>query len=294
MQPVDKLTRSQHHGDYIAGDSTRGTTVAFGLSTYAYFWRFSETAARPLTLSEMLRDVAALGVHVFQICDYPAIETASDDELAKLRELAAELGIALELGTRGTTPAHLRSYLRLAGALEVTLLRSMVTSGDDRPTLGESIVRLREILPELETAGVTLALETYERVSSTELVALVTQLDSEHIGICFDPANSVANLETPNDVLERCLPWVRNWHVKDFDFFRAPGWVGFTLSGTALGEGRLDYDRMLAALEPERRGINQIVEFWLPWQGDTETTVRLEAEWTAATLDYLRSRNHDE
>jgi hypothetical protein len=50
---------------------------------------------------------------------------------------------------------------------------------------------------------------------------------------------------------------------------------------------------MLAALEPERRGINQIIEFWLPWQGDTETTVRQEAEWTASTLHYLRSRNND-
>jgi sugar phosphate isomerase/epimerase len=267
--------------------------VAIGLSTYAYFWRFSETAARPMTLADMLQDVAAQGVSVFQICDYLPIESASDEELATIRALALELGIALELGTRGTAPTHLREYLRIATALDVTLLRSMWTAGDDRPTRAESAMRLREILPELEQAGVTLALETYEQVSSTELVALVDELGSERIGICLDPANTVANLELPSEVTERCLPWVKNWHVKDFDFSRAPGWVGFTLAGTALGEGRLDYDGMLAALEPERRGINQIIEFWLPWQGDTETTVRQEAEWTASTLHYLRSRNND-
>lgn len=269
------------------------TSVAIGLSTYAYFWRFSETAAHPMTLAEMLQDAATLGVRVFQICDYPAIESASDEELATIRSLATELGITLELGTRGTDSAHLRTYLRIAKALNVTLLRSMWTSGDDRPTRAESVTRLCEILPELETAGVTLALETYEQVSSTELVALVKELNSGRIGICLDPANTVANLELPSEVTARCLPWVKNWHVKDFDFSRAPGWVGFTLAGTALGDGRLDYDGMLAALEPERRGINQIIEFWLPWQGDTETTVRQEAEWTTSTLRYLRSRNND-
>ena len=267
--------------------------MAIGLSTYAYFWRFSETAARPMTLAEMLRDSAALGVTVFQICDYVPIESAGDEELAAIRSQATELGITVELGTRGTKPAHLRTYLRLAAALDVTLLRSMWTSGEDRPTRAESVNRLREILPELEAAGVTLALETYEQVSSTELVALVEEISSEHIGICLDPANTIANLELPSDVTARCLPWVKNWHVKDFDFSRAPGWVGFTLAGTTLGDGRLDYDRMLAALEPERRGINQIIEFWLPWQGDTETTVRQEAEWTTSTLHYLRSRNND-
>lgn len=267
--------------------------MAIGLSTYAYFWRYSETAAHPMTVAAMLRDTATLGVLVFQICDYPAIESASDDELAAIRALARELGITLELGTRGTKPAHLRNYLRIAQALDATLLRSMWTAGDDRPSHTESVARLRAILPELETAGITLALETYEQVSSIELVALVEELNSERIGICLDPANTVANLELPSDVTARCLLWVKNWHVKDFDFTRAPGWVGFTLAGTALGHGRLDYEGMLAALEPERRGINQIIEFWLPWQGDTETTVRQEVEWTASTLHYLRSRNND-
>lgn len=268
-------------------------SMPIGLSTYAYFWRASSTAAEPLRLEAMLMDVAGHDIHVFQICDFAAIESLTDGELEDIRSLAASLNIQLELGTRGTLPSHLRNYLRIATALDVRMLRSMYTSGDDRPGHAESVDRLRQILPELEAAGVTLALETYEQVSSTELVALVAEVDSESIGICLDPANTVANLELPDDVTARCLPWIRNWHVKDFEFSRADGWVGFSLVGTALGEGRLRYDAMRSAIEPDRRGINQIVEFWLPWQGDTETTVRLEAEWTATTLHYLRSRNND-
>jgi sugar phosphate isomerase/epimerase len=267
--------------------------MSIGLSTYAYFWRWSETSSAPIDLDWMLSDTARSGVTVFQICDYPAIETYDDARLAALRELAEALGITLELGTRGTDPDHLRRYLRLAEALGVRLLRSMWTTGDDRPNAAESERRLTEILPELERTDVVLALETYEQVSTTALIALVEALDSPRIRICLDPANTVANLELPADVTTRCASYVANWHVKDFQFSREAGWVGFTLTGTALGEGRLDYDAMLAQLEPATRGINQIIEFWLPWQGDSPTTVRREAEWTATTLDYLRSRNND-
>ena len=37
-------------------------------------------------------------------------------------------------------------------------------------------------------------------------------------------------------------------------------------------------------------GINQIIEHWLVWQGDSETTCRLEDDWTLHNLDYLRRK----
>ena len=262
-----------------------------GLSTYAYFWRFSERVAQPLSLDDMLRDTAALGADLFQICDYAPLETFDQARLAEVRLLADELGLALEVGTRGTEPGHLAEYLRLAVALGASLVRSMWTSGDDRPDAVETDRRLRAVLPAYEAAGVTLALETYEQVSSTELVSLVRSIDSPNLGICLDPANTVAGLELPGDVTARCLPFVKNWHVKDFDFGRQAGWVGFTLLGVPLGTGRLDYDGMLAALRPEENGINQVVEHWLPWLGDEKTTTEAEAEWTRHNLEHLRSKN---
>ena len=84
-------------------------------------------------------------------------------------------------------------------------------------------------------------------------------------------------------------PLVKNVHAKDFAFARQDGWVGFTYSGTPLGEGLHDYLHLHDTVRPDARGINQIVEHWLPWQGDPETTVRTEREWTRTALDYLRS-----
>ncbi|KQQ01562.1 MULTISPECIES: sugar phosphate isomerase/epimerase family protein [unclassified Rathayibacter] len=268
-----------------------------GLSSYAFFWRSSDRVPEPLGIEDMVRETAALGVGLLQLCDVPVIEEFDAERLESLRALAAAEGVALELGTRGTDPEHLRRYLRLAAALDVTLLRSMWTSGEDRPDREETLRRLREIAPALETAGVTLALETYEQVATAALVDVIETLDDPRIRICLDPANTVANLELPADVTALCAPYVANWHVKDFDFSRNPGWVGFVYTGTALGDGRLDYDGMLALLDPDARGIHQIIEFWLPWQDTVPAadqalvTTRLEAEWTATTLAHLRRRN---
>ena len=98
------------------------------------------------------------------------------------------------------------------------------------------------------------------------------QVDSPALGICLDPGNCVAALEPPTSTIERTAPYVRNLHVKDFAFSRRDGWVGFTFAGCPLGEGLLDYDFMIDTVRPDERGINQIIEHWLPWQGDSATT----------------------
>ena len=116
------------------------------------------------------------------------------------------------------------------------------------------------------------------------LVDVVVAVDSPSLGVCLDPANCVAALEHPTETVEKTAAWVRNLHVKDFAFTRRDGWVGFTLAGCPLGEGLLDYPAMVAAVRPAERGINQVVEHWLPWQGDSRTTCDLENEWTATNL----------
>jgi 3-oxoisoapionate decarboxylase len=83
---------------------------------------------------------------------------------------------------------------------------------------------------------------------------------------------------------------VRNLHVKDFAFSRKDGWVGFTFAGSPLGEGLLDYDFMIETVRPDQRNINQIIEHWLPWQGDSASTIETEDQWTLHNLHYLRSR----
>ncbi|WP_433676174.1 TIM barrel protein [Microbacterium gorillae] len=260
-----------------------------GLGTYAYFWQHSSEVPEPLSLIDALEDTRAQGVELFQICDYASLLTMSARELADAAAAARDLGVRIELGTKGVGAELLTSFLRLADVFDARLVRSMLYGPDSRPTLAQAEESLRAVIGDYERAGVDLALETYEQVSTADLVGVVSRVDSANLGVCLDPANVVARLENPRDCVELAAPFVRNVHVKDFAFARMPGWVGFTYGGAPMGDGLHDYDHLLHTVRPRERGVNEIVEHWLSWQGDPETTIRTEREWTRITLEHLRS-----
>lgn len=264
--------------------------MTIGLSSYAYFWQASERVEKPLDLAGMVAATAEAGVGVFQICDYPAVAELDPGQLRALRGQAERAGVRLELGTRGVGPVELTRYLDLAEALDAPVVRSMLYTATHRPTVDEAVALLREAVPAYERAGVNLALETYEQVPTRVLVDVVTRVASPNLGICVDPANCVAALELPADVIDRVAPHVLNIHVKDFTFTRQAGWVGFTLVGAPLGEGLLDYDAMVERIDPDPGTVSQVVEHWLPWQDDPDTTCALERQWTEHNLRFLRSK----
>ena len=267
-----------------------GQGSRIGLSSYAFFWQLSDKVSQPLSIHQALERTAALGVDLFQICDYAPLEAMPDSELEAVRATADRLGISLELGTKGIRPEHLRKFLRIAGILGSPLLRTMFNVPGHTPTAEEAVAIFKEVLPEFEAAGVKIAVETYEQVPTNRILDVIRGVGSPYLGICADPANTVAALEMPREVIDAVAPYVLNMHIKDFAFSRKDGWVGFTYAGAPLGEGLLDYDFMINTVRPHERGINQIIEHWLPWQGDSATTCQLEDQWTLGNLHYLRSK----
>ncbi|WP_413317339.1 TIM barrel protein [Agrococcus sp. 1P02AA] len=262
--------------------------MKIGIGSYALFWEWHDHP-RPLSIEAMVDRARDLGCDVFEICDDPRIEAYDADALAALRDRAEAAGIALQLGTRGIAPAHLAAHLDIARALGARVLRSMVQQGDAERGAAHIVDLLAQSTAALEAADVTLALETYEQIPTPLLLAAIEAVDSDRIGICLDPANVVAALELPNDVIDAAASRTVDLHVKDFAFARQEGWVGFTYSGARMGEGQLDLARELAAVYADGRSPAAIVEHWLPWQGDSATTVAMERDWTDATLAALRA-----
>ncbi len=259
-----------------------------GIGSYALFWEWHEHP-EPLSIEGMVDRAAALRCDVFEICDDSRIEDHEPARLTALRERAAAAGVRLQLGTRGIAPAHLARYAGIARALEARVLRSMVQRADAERGTEHIVALLRESLPALESAGTTLALETYEQIPTSMLVEAVERIGSPHVGICLDPANVVAALELPTDAIAMAAPHTVDLHVKDFAFTRQEGWVGFLYSGARMGEGQLDLQHELAAVYADGRSPAAIVEHWLPWQGDSASTVALERDWTDATIAALRA-----
>ena len=138
-----------------------------GLGSYAFFWQQSDRVPEPLGLVDVFERTRELGVGLFQICDYEPLLRMSHAELSEAAAEARSLGLTIELGTKGVQPEHLAAFLRLAELFDAGLVRSMVYAPGFRPSLDEAAEYLGTAIRDFEGAGVTLALETYEQLSST-------------------------------------------------------------------------------------------------------------------------------
>ena len=80
-------------------------------------------------------------------------------------------------------------------------------------------------------------------------------------------------------------------HAKDYDIRRVDTRMGFSVIGRPAGDGRVDFDWVIAELY--RRGrdeISVIVEHWPPFEGTIETTIETEEEWLTRSVRFLRSK----
>lgn len=262
--------------------------MKIGISTYAYFWQISDQVEKKLTVHEMIRKTKEYGADVFQICDYSPIEEMNEVELKSISDEAKRLKIELELGTRGIQPNHLKKYLRIANALDVKLVRTMINDKNHTPSMKQAEKWIKENLQSYIDSGVTIALETYEQIKTEELINLVKLIDNPYVGICLDPGNSIAALELPEQVIQTTAPYVVNLHVKDFVFTRKDGWVGFSLIGCPLGEGALNLQLMLTSLANHHKTPNAIIEFWLPFNKTIKNTIEMENQWLRESIKYLQ------
>jgi len=232
---------------------------------------------------------AELGVRVVQIADNLPLDALSQTELRDLVRRADDLGISLEVGTRGIQPCHLRTYLRIARECRSPLLRVVVDGPQHHPSADEVVQILRCELPEFEASGVILAIENHDRFTSRVLVRIVEQLESNSVGICLDTVNSFGALEGPEVVVNTMARWVVNLHLKDFQVRRASHMMGFLVEGCPAGQGQLNITWLLSKLREQRRDPNAILELWPPPAETIEKTIEKERAWARSSVEYLRA-----
>jgi sugar phosphate isomerase/epimerase len=263
-----------------------------GIGTYAFAWAIGvanyDRPQQPMDAIAFVRRCAKLGVRLVQIGDNIPLHSLSDTELDKLQSTVHDLDIAVEIGTRGIAPEHLRRYLQIAQRFSSPILRIVVDTADQHPAVPDIIYTLQSIMPEFEAAGITLAVENHDRFKAATLAEIIEAVQSPNIGICLDTVNSFGALEGPDVVIETLGRYVVNLHVKDFTIARLSHNMGFSLTGTPAGQGMLDVLLLLKRLHDFGRDFNAILEVWTPFTGEVEATIANEATWVAASIDYLR------
>ena len=266
--------------------------MKLGIGSYTYTWAVGvpgyEAPERPLNAAGLVRLAADLGVAVVQICDNLPLDGLSAAELAGLVSLARELGITLELGTRSAAPGNLRRHIAIAQALGCTLLRTLLLEDGREIGIDRGHALLAQVLPDLRSAGVTLAIANLDGHRVAELAELIHRLDSPHVGICLDTVNSFGALEAPDTVIGALAPLTVNLHVKDFVIERLDHKMGFQIRGCPAGQGRLEVPVLLRHLRALGQDPNVILELWTPWRGSLKQTMALESAWAQESLAFLK------
>jgi sugar phosphate isomerase/epimerase len=265
--------------------------MRLGLSSYTYAWAVGVPGSRPeapLGARELVHRAAELGVGVVQICDNLPLHRLPVAEEEALIRHAADLGVEIEVGTRGIESDRLARYVRLAARYGSPILRLVAEDGDRRLSEEGVVDAIRQVLPELEGAGVRLALENHDRLPSRTLARIMAAIGSEKVGICLDTVNSFGALEGPEVVVRRLAPWVINLHVKDFCISRPEHNLGFVIEGRPAGQGRLDVPWLLRELD-DRPHMSAIIELWTPPERTLAATIDKEARWAASSVSFMRT-----
>ncbi|MEM2849277.1 MAG: sugar phosphate isomerase/epimerase family protein [Candidatus Bathyarchaeia archaeon] len=268
--------------------------MGLGISSYTFPWAFGVQGypqpKTPLNAVRLLEKAESLGVNVVQICDNFPLHMMEDKTLNDLSKIARDMGITIEVGTRGIEPENLLTYLNIAKKLNAKLLRTVFEVPSEKPSLNKIMAQIKPVLPLFEKERVYIALENYEQFKSRELALLVRRLSSSYVGVCLDTVNSFGALEGLEEVVNRLAAFTINLHLKDFDIVRVKHRMGFKVVGRPLGEGKLNVDRLFKVLKRKGRTPNVIVELWVPFLGSIEKTILKEEEWAIRSIEYLKRR----
>jgi sugar phosphate isomerase/epimerase len=227
-------------------------------------------------------------VGVLQVADNLPLHELSAAELNEFASLAGELGIEVELGTRGIADGNLARYVELAAQLDVRILRMIVDSPGHEPGAGEVVTTVKESLPALKRADVILAIENHDRFKATALRDLCQRIDSPQVGICLDNANSFGAMEGPEVVVEVLGPLTVNLHVKGFTVHRQSHGLGFLIEGCPMRESQLELEWLLGRMRELGRDVNVILEQWTPPKESLSATIAREATWAADSIAYMK------
>ncbi|HHY81285.1 MAG TPA: sugar phosphate isomerase/epimerase [Clostridiales bacterium] len=267
--------------------------MKLGISTYTFTWAIGVPGYpkpdNPMDVIALLKQAYEYGVKVVQICDNIPLHTLSREELTAIRDLSAQLGIQLEIGTRGVEPEHLLKYLEICTFLGSNFLRTILQKNNAYVSISEAAELLREVMPEFEKARVQVAVENHERHKVAELVSLVEEINSPWLGICMDTVNSFGALEGLYYVIDKLAPYTVNLHMKDFKIQRLNHMMGFEISGTPAGKGQLNLDYAISEIRKHGKDPNIILELWTPYAGDINSTVQKEKDWADQSIEYLKN-----
>jgi len=224
------------------GLSVHGTTFGMGINPASGHPRIT-----PMQLMDNAIDAGLDGVEL-------PLSLMKGEDASAVSHYARERGLFITLETEGYSPNKLASAIDLGIRFGADTIRTIVwgakLGGDRRPLAGrwqsflqEVLVGLREATSFAEQAGVNLAVENHQDLSSEELHWLCDSIGSQRFGITLDTGSTLATAEEPVGFAKRLAPHVKNVHLKDYQVYMYND--GYHLVRCPLGQGVVNFPAIL-------------------------------------------------
>jgi 3-oxoisoapionate decarboxylase len=241
--------------------------MRFGIGSYTWPWAVE---AGMLNAEGIVARAIVTELDTVQLCD-------------NLPTLAIEPSshITIELGGRGLD--SIPAFLTLAKQRQSPLLRLVIDTKTHHPDSEEIIKTISNFIPQLESQNTTLALENHDRLSAKTLKYIINTIDSPHVGICLDTANSIGAGEGLETVLEHLAPITVCLHLKDIQIRRVPHLMGFDVFGCEPGTGIVDFAQTYATVKNSSSRLQSVIlEQWPP-------EISVEEAWAQAGIGILKA-----
>jgi sugar phosphate isomerase/epimerase len=190
--------------------------------------------------------------------DYESLEPA---HLAKVKDHAARVGVAIDAGigcicplssgwnSRDGNPTdYLLKGLRVAKAVGAHSMRCYLGANADRPNLGRcmeaTIQALRSVRSQALDLGIRIAIENHSGdMQAREVKTLIEEAGKDFVGSCLDSGNPMWVVEDPLVTLETLAPYVVTTHIRDSAVCEHPR--GAAAQWVALGDGSVNFHRFV-------------------------------------------------
>jgi sugar phosphate isomerase/epimerase len=265
--------------------------MRLGLSSYTYTWAVGVPGSLPLkqlTAFDLVEKAFLSGLNLVQIADNMPLETMAQSDLTSLWKDAAYKGVEIEMGGRGLTAEHTIRCLEAAKLLHSPILRMVIDGAGYEPDLNSVISVVKDLIPELKSRNIKLAIENHDRFRAREFEQIIQAVGSEWVGICLDSVNSMGAGEGFAEVSRILMPYTINLHIKDFTIRRVFHKMGIIIEGAPAGRGMLNISELVSALSEKGLCRSAILELWTPPEAAIEDTILKEERWASESIKYLK------
>ena len=250
--------------------------MKLGLESESYHLHFQNNR---MDIFDFINKTAELGMDGVQINivkdynldpDWGALGSNDPAHLKKIKELIQKHNLYAEIDMRGVDSEKIAQVVEVAHIIGADIIRTYIVprfishaeSADvekydpiklkhpfDPKVYTEAVEELKKSIPLLEKYNIKLALENHECEISSEVIAVIKELNTPWIGAHFDFGNSMMAWEEPITAVKNMAPYVYTTHFKDHIIIEDPSdEFGYKVCGVPAGEGNVDLESIYKVL----------------------------------------------